>query len=253
MTDVHIAIDFGTSRTKVGWRDEDREIRLLDWDGVPYLPSVFHLPTGETDVLVGEDAVEALLEDPLGGIENLKRSILDGQAVMAAHADRINKEEDLIFALFSRITEACQHQVLGSEQSPAVQLTLSIPANPDIRWRMMLEQAAQHSFGVAMPQAIQEPVAAARSYLAEQGWPEMDLVVLDCGGGTTDFALLHASEGADPRLSTQIRMKQLNLGGSDVDLALLHFLQTHHQALIKQGSEPVFVKVVSPFLKLLSQ
>ena len=72
-----LAIDFGTSRTKVAYFDEasgkaqlveiGREIRTV-------LPSVFYIPKeGQGERLVGDDAQDMVDSDPEGIVLSLKK------------------------------------------------------------------------------------------------------------------------------------------------------------------------------------
>ena len=71
MTDA-VAIDFGTSRTKLAyWDDQSREPRLmhLGYYDQPFIPSLFHLARDSEQILWGQDAEEMLTEDPAGIVQ----------------------------------------------------------------------------------------------------------------------------------------------------------------------------------------
>ena len=74
-----IAIDFGTTRTKVAYFDEDRgECRLaeLGRENRAIIPSVFYIPKdGKGERCVGDDALEMVDQDPAGIRRQLKREI----------------------------------------------------------------------------------------------------------------------------------------------------------------------------------
>lgn len=242
--DISVAIDFGTSRTKVGWRDENNEIHIIDWNGSPYLPSVFHLPPECNDILLGEEALEALIEEPNGGIVNLKREIIENNAMPFTYKERQEGAELLVETMFRVIRDACFSQIPQLNDEFPENLTIATPAQMALPWRLLMEKGAQ-SIGVAQPViALPEPVAAARHWFSEQAKSEGTLLVLDCGGGTTDLALVKRSQEGKLSLSTEFRPQSLSLGGSDVDKALFRYLLQHHEDIVKkQAVQRLLLKV----------
>ena len=78
MTKIALAIDFGTTRTKVAYFDERRsEPRLvqLGEEQRETIPSVFYLPKEGGRILVGDDAQKMAEEQPEGLVIGLKREI----------------------------------------------------------------------------------------------------------------------------------------------------------------------------------
>ncbi len=75
-----VAIDFGTSRTKLAYWDpliNKPALMRLGHHEEPYIPSLFYLPSDSADVLWGENAEEMLEEDPAGIVDVLKRRLRD--------------------------------------------------------------------------------------------------------------------------------------------------------------------------------
>ncbi len=73
-----IAIDFGTTRTKAACFDLERnEPRLLEIGREirTIVPSVFYVPEGQGERLVGDDAQEQVDIDPEGIVLGLKKDI----------------------------------------------------------------------------------------------------------------------------------------------------------------------------------
>jgi len=75
MTEI-LAIDFGTSRTKVAYCDtRSGQPVLMLHNGLPFVPSLFYLPRGNEQVFWGQDAEESLEDDPAGVVDVLKRRL----------------------------------------------------------------------------------------------------------------------------------------------------------------------------------
>src|SRR5438128_4423586 len=77
MQDV-IAIDFGTSRTKLAYWDPNTgkpELMRLGYHEERSIPSLFYLERGSERILWGYEAEELLADDPAGIIDVLKRRL----------------------------------------------------------------------------------------------------------------------------------------------------------------------------------
>jgi len=228
MSEISVAIDIGTSRTKVAWRDTFGEVHFLNWDGTPYLPSVFHLPAASQDILLGEDALEAMEDEYNGYINNLKREIMEGRGVPLTHAERTETAEQLFAALFLQIREALLSQVAELDGLLPEQVVITVPGQASSAWRDVLQQAAQEA-GFLSHQIMAEPIAAARGWLMEQDIDEATLVVLDCGGGTTDWSVVQCQRGRVTR-PLDFKVESMALGGADVDLSLYQYVRSNHHS-----------------------
>ena len=232
---ISLAIDLGTSRTKVGWRDSNHHIHLIDWNGSPYLPSAFHLPDGAADILIGDDALEAIEDDPVGGIEHLKREIINGEKIVDRRLERQNLALDMMKAMFRIIESESLAQIPALAGSLPESVTVAIPGAPDAVWQSLLMEAAE-AVGILDLNIQREPVAAARGWLHQHSSENADLLVLDCGGGTTDWALVH-KKGGRITLSKSMRpqtvkINQQFLAGIDVDNQLLRNVLTGQAELV---------------------
>ena len=221
MHEPALAIDFGTSRTKVASRDADGNVHLLHFDGVPYLPSLFYLPSGSADILIGQDAYNALEDDPLSVVSELKRAI-QGDAAIRITKDRPVDPQALIVRLFQAIKQRALADIKAFDGVSPEQIWLTVPGNAsEILVETMLKRAAR-TVGWDMAQVLHEPVAAARHWLFGEGHTEATeamVVVLDCGGGTTDWACLQRT-GKKIHRAEHFIPNAVNVGGADVDQAL---------------------------------
>lgn len=114
------------------------------------------------------------------------------------------------------------------EPLAARRVVLTVPASFDEVARQLTEKAALEA---GLPELIllEEPQAALYAWLeANPGWRELlkpgDLIlVIDVGGGTTDFTLIRAAErGGALELERIAVGDHLLLGGDNMDLALAH-------------------------------
>jgi molecular chaperone DnaK (HSP70) len=71
---IELTIDFGTTRTKVAAYDrEEKKASLIELGREIHtiIPSTFYIPR-EGEILVGDDAEEAISDNPAGIVRGLK-------------------------------------------------------------------------------------------------------------------------------------------------------------------------------------
>lgn len=213
-----IAIDFGTTRTKVACFDDARgEPRLIELGREirAVIPSVFYLPRGgEGNRLVGDDAVERVDDDPEGIVIGLKREIHKLGRKRCGPGRPTPTRVELASDLFAYIRQRCEEEVFHRQQLSTC--TLTVPVKFDEQQRNCIRQAAQLG-GFSEICLIEEPVSAAMAWLGRTGARTSEAVVVcDVGGGTTDFALLQWSNGRF-RPHPEVSTGGFRLGGNDVD------------------------------------
>jgi len=217
-----IALDFGTMRTKVAYHDTTRnslELMRLGRDERPYIPSLFFL--GEDGRrLFGDDAVEHLDSDPLAFLPKPLKRELREQWVRAGNRVKATPTE-LLSILFCGLRNRTSEVACFRETAPTG-IFLTVPAQYGPPDREVLAKAAHNAgFYEERIRFVDEPVAAAQAWLAELGGTEDFVVVLDCGGGTLDWACLHRSEGGRFELLPELPPGGDNrVGGFDVDEAI---------------------------------
>ncbi len=109
------------------------------------------------------------------------------------------------------------------------QVTVTIPASFDPAARELTAEAAQAA-GYQGVTLLEEPQAALYSWIAssEGGWRKQvqvgDIIlVVDVGGGTSDFSLIAVTEDAGNLQLTRVAVgDHILLGGDNMDLALAH-------------------------------
>ena len=114
----------------------------------------------------------------------------------------------------------------------AQDIVLTVPASFDEVARELTVEAAQRA-GLSHVVLLEEPQAAFYAWLHrnESSWQELlagitRILVIDIGGGTTDFSLITARD-ADGRLALERRAvgDHLLLGGDNIDVALGRLLE----------------------------
>jgi molecular chaperone DnaK (HSP70) len=120
------------------------------------------------------------------------------------------------------------------------QVLVTVPASFDAVARDLTLHAAQEA-GYRNVVLLEEPQAAFYSWIERHPhWRELvgvgDLIlVIDIGGGTTDFTLIAVTEeGGELRLERLAVGEHILLGGDNMDLALAH---TVHQELTAKGNK----------------
>jgi molecular chaperone DnaK (HSP70) len=111
-------------------------------------------------------------------------------------------------------------------------VTLTVPASFDAVARELTVEAARHA-GLPDPVLLEEPQAALYAWVEAMGdgWRKLvrvgDLIlVVDVGGGTTDFSLIAVVDrGGELGLERVAVGDHILLGGDNMDLALAHRLQ----------------------------
>ena len=162
------------------------------------------------------------MHDPAGVIPVLKRKLHE-RAVRANR--RAHTPLELLTALFRNLRERSARELPALAGKLPESLYLTVPALYGPSEEKLMRQAAKAvgfaDEGVAL---IPEPVAAARAWLAETAGSAGSVVVLDCGGGTIDWAWLRR-DGESFALATECPPGgDRNVGGHDVDLELLQLL-----------------------------
>ena len=106
---------------------------------------------------------------------------------------------------------------LGTEVKDAV---ITVPAYFDDSQRKATIEAGQIA-GLNVLRIINEPTAAALAYGVDKANKDMNIVVYDIGGGTSDVSILNFGGGVFEVISTN---GDSHLGGEDFDQAIVNYL-----------------------------
>ena|GEM_PF-802925 len=221
-----LAIDFGTSRVKVAYlNDGVATLAPLGVGGQSFIPSLFYI-SREGDVDIGDDAAAWLSDDPKGVVETLKRKLREN---FIRKNRQKKKPQELIRRLFTQIRDRCHDELEHIFSEPPTAVTLTYPARYSDVEKNILRSAAMEA-GFTEINLISEPEAAALAWQHKAGRLSSDvLVVLDCGGGTADWACLKVNDGKLRLFSELPPGGDENIGGHDIDEELLTLVRDHFE------------------------
>ena len=219
-------IDFGTSNSTAGWSCAGR-VALLPLEGDKLtLPSVIFFHAEDAHVSYGRAALADYLEGHEGRLMRSLKSLL-GTSMMDEHtevAGRVVPFKELLVRFIGelkrRAEQAAQreftHAVLGRP-------VFFVDDDPvaDQRAQNTLEEIARKT-GLRDIVFQYEPIAAAFNYESQITREELVLVV-DIGGGTSDFTLIRVGPERAARADRRediLASGGVHIGGTDFDKAL---------------------------------
>jgi hypothetical chaperone protein len=223
MVSASCGVDFGTSNSTVGWSRPGQPALLPLEDGKVTLPSVVFFHAEDLDATYGR----AALADYLGGHEGrLMRSLksLLGTSMMDESTELMGQAIP-----FRRLLEQFIGQLkLRAEQAAGRTFSQAVMGRPvffvddnpaaDQRAEDTLREIAR-AVGFKEVAFQFEPIAAAFDYESQISREELVLVV-DIGGGTSDFSLVRLSPAralkADRREDI-LASGGVHIGGTDFD------------------------------------
>ena len=242
MSENTIAIDFGTSRTKVAYFNPDtQQPEQLHLGRDVSIPSLFNVDQTSGKVWIGDDARDRLEDNPDGTIRAVKREFHN--STFWVWKKKI-KPKALLEPLFSEIRERAGREITCFANVPptAVQLTFTEVWRTS---RNILKEAAQAA-GFETVELLEEPRAAARAWInAISADRYRDVIVLDCGGGTVDWCYLHRTKSGIFQTLHPLGAGAKKIGGEDVDKALL----THVLSRLPEEKHPRNAQVLLQHLR----
>lgn len=228
-----VGIDLGTTNSLVATVRSGDVSTLPGPDGQHLLPSVVHY--GENGVVVGLEAQQSSLTDPLNTIVSVKRfmgrGIKDIEAEDAHYSYDFAETDSAVPRIKTRSGDVSAVEVsaeilktlkrraietLGDELNGAV---ITVPAYFDDAQRQATKDAAKLA-GIKVLRLLNEPTAAAVAYGLDTG-NEGVIAVFDLGGGTFDISILRLNKGVFEVLATG---GDSSLGGDDFDYAITQWV-----------------------------
>lgn len=222
-----LGIDFGTSNTAAALVDATGRVQTMVLDGVrAEMPTALFFCSETHSVFYGAHAMQAYLSGTEGRLLRSLKSLL-GSALMdeyTAVGDRSVRYFDIVVLFFKELKRRCEAQV-GQTLSRAM---LGRPVH-FVDDDLVRDAHAQDTLGRAAQAAgfsdiafQLEPIAAALDF--EQRVPgETTALVVDIGGGTSDFTVIrlnparsHQAQRSNDILATT----GIHIGGTDFDRLL---------------------------------
>lgn len=226
MTPQFLGIDFGTSNSTIGVSDAAGARLIPLEDRRSTLPSAVFYPFDHTAPLFGGAAIEAYVEGEHGRLMRALKSILGTSLIH--EKTRIGRHSlsfvDVLGAFFDFLRRRAEDH-LGRAVDSAV---LGRPVRfvddddaADAAAQSALESIARAS-GFREVAFQYEPIAAALDYEQRAGREEIVLIV-DIGGGTSDFSIVRVSAeraGKADRKDDVLANAGVHIGGTDLDRLL---------------------------------
>ena len=219
-------IDFGTSNSTAGWSRSGQNALLPLEDGKLTLPSVIFFHAEDAHVSFGRAALADYLEGHEGRLMRSLKSLL-GTSMMDEHtevAGRAVPFRALLAQFIGELKRRAEHAA-GREFSCAVlgRPVFFVDDDPlaDQRAQDTLEDIARRT-GLRDIAFQYEPIAAAFDYESQISREELVLVV-DIGGGTSDFTLIRVGPERARRTERKgdiLASGGVHIGGTDFDRAL---------------------------------
>lgn len=219
-------IDFGTSNSTVGWWRPDVDSLIALEGEQPTLPSVVFFNTEERRPVYGRQALNEYLEGYEGRLMRSLKSLL-GSKLLKSETTVLGSAMPFkdILGLFLGTLKQRAEAVAGR---PFEEVVLGRPVffvddDPQAdREAAQMLAAAAHKTGFRDVSFQYEPIAAAFDYESRIEREERVLIV-DIGGGTSDFSLVRLSperRAVDDRQADILATGGVHIGGTDFDKQL---------------------------------
>jgi hypothetical chaperone protein len=192
-------IDFGTSNSAIAMATPDGRVRMVEWrPGAHTTPTVIFAPSYDAAFHVGFDAIDQYLFTGLDGrfMQSIKAFLPAATFTGTVIRNRHYSIEELV-AVFLRRSREKAEAVLEMKVEGRIVFgrpaRFSLDAGADALAEARLRKAAELA-GFGEIELLIEPIAAALAYEATLDRDEIVLVV-DLGGGTSDFTVIEVGPG----------------------------------------------------------
>ena len=219
-------VDFGTSNSTVGWYRPGQPSLLALEDGKATLPSVIFFNADEESVALGRAALAEYLEGYEGRLMRSLKSVL-GTGLMSGQTEvqgRVLRFLDLLAMFIDGLKTRAERQA-GRHFRQAVFGRPVFFVDDDPKADKLAEDTLAEIARRAGFTDIEfqfEPIAAAFDYESRIEREELVLVV-DIGGGTSDFTLIRLSPERASKLDRRddiLANCGVHIGGTDFDKQL---------------------------------
>ena len=213
-----IGIDLGTSNSAASALIGGKPTIIPSAEGATQYGKSFPSYVAFTDdgeVLVGEPARRQAVTNPENTISAIKRHMGSDYKVNIKGKDYTPQE---ISALILQKIKKDAEAFLGEPIKKAV---ITVPAYFDDNQRTATKDAGRIA-GLEVLRLVNEPTAASLAYgLDKTDEEDVNILVFDLGGGTLDVTIMEFGDGIFEVKSTS---GDTNLGGTDMDTALMKYL-----------------------------
>ena len=228
-----IGIDLGTSTSCVSVFEGGQPTVIVNGEGNRTTPSVVGFTNGERKV--GDAARRQAITNPKNTVYAIKRFMGMSWDKIKSEAERVTynvvneggfprvdidgrkySPQEISATILQKMKKTAE-DYLGTEVKEAV---ITVPAYFDDDQRKATVEAGQIA-GLEVKRIINEPTAAALAYGIDKANKDMNIVVYDIGGGTSDVSILSFGGGVFEVISTN---GDSHLGGEDFDQVIINWL-----------------------------
>ena len=228
-----IGIDLGTSTSCVSVFEGGQPTVIVNGEGNRTTPSVVGFTNGERKV--GDAARRQAITNPKNTVYAIKRFMGLSYDKAQKEAERVTYDvvndggfprvnidgrkyspQEISATILQKMKKTAE-DYLGQEVTDAV---ITVPAYFDDDQRKATMEAGQIA-GLNVKRIINEPTAAALAYGIDKANKDMNIVVYDIGGGTSDVSILSFGGGVFEVISTN---GDSHLGGEDFDQIIVNWL-----------------------------
>jgi hypothetical chaperone protein len=222
-----LGIDFGTSNSACALIDAQGALQVIPLDGAKAeMPTALFFASETHSVLFGAEAMQAYLNGTEGRLLRSLKSLLGSRLMdeYTAVGDKSIRFFDIVVLFFKELKRRCEAHV----GQPLTHAMLGRPVHfvDDDPER---DQLAQETLGRAALEAgfthiayQMEPIAAALDY-EQRVAQETTALVVDIGGGTSDFTVIRlnpARSAQSDRTADILATTGVHIGGTDFDRLL---------------------------------
>ncbi|MDD3182664.1 MAG: Hsp70 family protein [Alphaproteobacteria bacterium] len=221
-----IAIDFGTSNSAVGFLKEGNP-RLVELeDNKTSVPSAVFYDTAEEQTLFGNEAISYYIDGHEGRLLRSLKSILGGRLIEGSTAvgNKNVKFKDIVEEFIGHLKKQAEKSTGQYADSVVMGRPVKFvdaDERADAAAQASLEEIAKKA-GFKNIAFQYEPIAAALDYEQSVAHEEVALIV-DIGGGTSDFSVVRVSPdrcGKEDRKDDILANTGVRVGGTDFDTKL---------------------------------
>ena len=228
-----IGIDLGTSTSCVSVFEGGQPTVIVNGEGNRTTPSVVGFSNGERKV--GDAARRQAITNPKNTVYAIKRFMGLKYDKAKSEAERVTYNvvneggyprvdidgkkytpQEISATILQKMKKTAE-DYLGTEVKEAV---ITVPAYFDDDQRKATMEAGAIA-GLDVKRIINEPTAAALAYGIDKSDKDMNIVVYDIGGGTSDVSILNFGGGVFEVISTN---GDSHLGGEDFDQVIVNWL-----------------------------
>ena len=276
--DYYLCIDFGTSNTTAGtWRKDTQEPELVQFDDVSEngKPNSFLLPTiayvenaessDDVHFLFGYEAKKRLIEtdyQPKGSIfYNIKQWVsLEEDYTIDCHDEKNHSVKLRVHDIISEYLRYVVSQAEIKLKKRFVKFHFSAPVKLKARLFEIVSKTfkAEDGYTIVPPnESLDEAIAIIYERISELREEYLnntlkstgEVMIIDCGGGTTDVARCkYAFSQTDTGVKSKIRIQSVNgqnFGGNELTYRIFQLLKIKLSDYYKSEGQPGSIQITS--------